>query len=87
MLTLAGTVEALRRNRSLADVERKTDGASRLCRELLLADEIRILLGQTMNPAHQGPDIPARLRLKFHWVDELQFQLMGKGKTVTIEKF
>ena len=87
VLTLAGTVEIMRRNRSLADVERKTDGASRLYRELLLADEIRILLGQAMNPAHQDPDTPGRLGLKFHWVDELQFLLARKGKTVTVEKF
>ena len=87
VLTLAGAVKNLRRDLSSTDVEGKTDGISRLYLELLRADEIRILLGQAINPAHQNPHTPVHPGLKFHMVEELQYLLMEKGKSVTVEKF
>jgi hypothetical protein len=87
VLTLAGVVENLRRDLAFTDAEGKTDGISRLYRELLLADEIRILLGQAINPAHQNPNTPVHSGLKFHMVEELQYRLSEKGKSVTVEKF
>lgn len=87
VLTLAGAVENLRKNLSITDIKYKGDGASLLYRELLLADEIRILLGQAINPAHQNPNTPVHLGLKFHMVEELQYLLSEKGKTVSVEKF
>ncbi len=87
VLTLAVVVENLRKNVSITDIRQKNDGASLLLRELLLADEIRILLGQAINPAHQNPNTPVHLGLKFHMVEELQYLLSEKGKTVSVEKF
>ena len=87
VLTLAGVVENLRRDISLTDVKKKSDGVSRLYRELLRADEIRILLGQAINPAHQDPRTPVHSGLKFHMVKELRSRLGEKGKSVTVEKF
>ena len=87
ILTLAGVVENLGRDLSFTAVEGKTDGISRLYLELLLADEIRILLGQAINPAHQTPNTPGHLGLKFHMVEKLQCRLREKGKSVTVEKF
>ncbi len=87
VVTLAGAVGNLRRGLSFADVKKKTDGVSRLCRELLRADEVRILLGQATNPAHQNPGTMGHPGLKFRMVEELRYLLGEKGKGVTVEKF
>jgi hypothetical protein len=87
VLTLAGVVELLRNQCSIVDVKYKIDGASEVFKELLRADEIRILLGQAINPAHQNPNTPVHLGLKFHMVEEMQYLLQQRGKIVIVEKF
>jgi hypothetical protein len=87
VLTLARVVEWLRSDVSASEIQERNDGVARLVGELLMADEIRIFLGQAINPAHQSPDTPVHLGLKFHFVAELQYLLSQRGKRLTVEKF
>jgi len=87
VLTLAGVVELLRKNASFSDLKYRSDGASRIVREIRMADDVHILLGQAINPAHQSLNTPVHLGLKFHLVEELQYLLEASGKHVTVEKF
>ncbi len=37
----------------------------------LEADEVKFLVGETINPAHQSPELPADLGLKHHVAAEI----------------
>jgi len=62
----------------------RRDGASRLALELSSADVIEIMLGRTINPAHQNPNLPVNLGLKSKFVEDITALLKGRGKEVTI---
>ncbi len=66
----------------------KQDGASQLTK-LLLDDctEIRFLVGQALNPAHQNPGMPVSLGLKLNLIKELAKELEKTGKKVSTEFF
>lgn len=66
----------------------KKDGATQLVK-LLLEDctEVRFLVGQAINPAHQNPGMPISLGLKFTLIKELTQVLEKTGKKVTVEFF
>lgn len=66
----------------------KQDGASQLTR-LMLEDctEIRFLVGQALNPAHQNPGMPVSLGLKLNLIKELAKEVERTGKKVTMEFF
>lgn len=66
----------------------KKDGATRLTK-LLLEDctEVRFLVGQALNPAHQNPGMPVSLGLKLNLIKELAKELEKSGKKVTLEFF
>lgn len=66
----------------------KMDGASRLTK-LMLDDctEIRFLVGQALNPAHQNPGMPVSLGLKLNLIKELSKELEKTGKKVVTEFF
>ncbi len=87
VLTLAGAIELLRKNAAIGDIRQRADGAARIVQEIMLADDVLILLGQAINPAHQSLSTPVHLGLKFHLVEELQYLLDVRGKSVTVEKF
>ncbi len=61
--------------------------AETLARYLRLADNVTILLGCALNPAHQNPDLPMHLGLKFHLVDHLAQKLKARGKEVEVVKY
>ena len=61
--------------------------AETLARYLRLADKVTILLGCALNPAHQSPDLPMHLGLKFHLVDHLSQKLRARGKTVEVVNY
>ncbi|HHW18454.1 MAG TPA: SpoIIE family protein phosphatase [Firmicutes bacterium] len=86
-LTIARTLQYLRENRKKVSLLYQPDGASRLCAALLEADDILMLLGTAVNPAHQSPDLPEALQLKSRMVEELSAVLREKGKTVSVVKF
>ncbi|MEG0692044.1 MAG: SpoIIE family protein phosphatase [Oscillospiraceae bacterium] len=66
----------------------KKDGATQLTK-LFLEDctEIRFLVGQALNPAHQNPGMPVSLGLKLNLIKELSKELEKTGKKVSMEFF
>lgn len=94
VLTIGKCLEQMK---SMNDVEQnnldsfalnKKDGATRLTK-LMLEDctEIRFLVGQALNPAHQNPGMPVSLGLKMNLIKELSKEVEKTGKKVSIEFF
>jgi hypothetical protein len=86
-LTIERTLKYLREGRKKVSLMYKPDGGSRLCSALLEADDIHILMGTAVNPAHQSPDLPEALQLKSRMVEELSKILSDRGKHVTVTRF
>jgi hypothetical protein len=86
-LTLTKALEILRHETADADLRLKVDGASRLAMLLREADEVRILMGRAMNPAHQNPNLPRTLGLKAQVVESLAEELRRETREVEIEYF
>lgn len=64
----------------------KKDGASRLAKMLLEeSTSIYFLVGQAINPAHQNPEFPLNMGLKFKLVEEIAHILRLAGKHIQIE--
>jgi hypothetical protein len=63
----------------------KSDGASRLAYEFLFADNIKIFLGQAINPAHLNPNLPQEMGFKSRSVQAIANLLKEKGKEVSLE--
>ncbi|MBC8456643.1 MAG: hypothetical protein H8D67_01445, partial [Deltaproteobacteria bacterium] len=87
ILTLSKTIENLKDNVLLKDLQYKIDGASSLIRSLMGVDAIKILVGQAMNPAHQEPRMPVELGIKTHIAQQLADELIKRGKEVELEYF
>jgi hypothetical protein len=86
-LTLTKALEILRAGEPSEALELKVDGASRLAVLLREADEVKILVGRALNPAHQNPSLPRALGLKGQVVRVLAEELGRRGKDVAIEYF
>ncbi len=66
----------------------KKDGATQMTKLLLEeCTEIRFLVGQALNPAHQNPGMPVSLGLKLNLIKELSKELVKTGKKVSMEFF
>lgn len=64
----------------------KKDGASKLAKMLLEeSTSIYFFVGQAINPAHQNPEFPLNMGLKFKLVEEIASLLKQSGKHITIE--
>lgn len=92
VLTLRKTLELLKictsPECSMADFLKlnKKDGASRLAKILLEeSTSIYIFIGQAINPAHQNPEFPLNMGLKFKLVEEIAAILRQAGKHISIE--
>ncbi|MGE5560401.1 MAG: SpoIIE family protein phosphatase [Chloroflexota bacterium] len=85
MLTVSYAVEKLRGGARPKDLRWRRDGASRLTELLLEADQIDIIVGRALNPAHQSPEVPVSLGLKQKVVEDLVRVLTGMKKTVRVE--
>jgi len=86
-LTITKALGILRSDEPSAKLRLRTDGASSLVVLLSEADQVKILLGRAMNPAHQNPNLPRNLGLKTQVVQTLGEELRRKGKEVQIEFF
>jgi hypothetical protein len=88
IITLSKTVDLMKEAIDKGTVVDGKDGAQRLTR-LLLEDctELKILLGQGINPAHLNPQLPVRLGPKVQVVGELVELLRGIGRKVEVERF
>jgi hypothetical protein len=69
---------------SAHDLPRKEDGATRLARALLTADEIKFLVGLAVNPA-QTTDTGVPLRRIV--IEDLMNDLRARGRIVSVEYF
>lgn len=86
-LTMTKALEIIRRDEPNEELKLKIDGASCLVVLLREADEVRILLGRAMNPAHQHPNLPINLGLKTQVVHALAEELRKRGKQVDVEYY
>lgn len=92
VLTLRKTLELLKTcvspDSTMSDflMLNKKDGASRLTKMLLEeSTSIYIFVGQALNPAHQNPEFPLNMGLKFKLVEEIAVLLKQAGKHISIE--
>ncbi|MFH1970501.1 MAG: SpoIIE family protein phosphatase [Verrucomicrobiota bacterium] len=85
ILTLTRASEFLRSGAQKNTVMFKTDGSASLVRLLLDADHVYFFVGQALNPAHQNPELPHRLGIRFSVVREIADELSKRGIEVTIE--
>jgi len=86
-LTVTRALEIMRSGSSNDQLKLRVDGASRLVVLLQEADEVRMLVGRAMNPAHQNPNLPRALGLKTQAIQALADELRRKGKEVRVEYF
>jgi len=84
-LTLTKTRDLLASAADKQTVKFQTDGASALVRLCLDVDHIHFIVGMSVNPAHQNPDLPRQLGMKLAVVREIAEELRKRGKEVTIE--
>ena len=84
VLTINSVAERLRGNIN-SGAKTAPDGATLLMKLLLEADEITILAGKSVNPAHQNPNFPVQINLKVQVVEKLIDVLREHGKTVCVE--
>lgn len=90
VLTLSAVIERLKKakgSKDLSFLEQK-DGASKLAK-LIIEDSthLKMLVGKVINPAHQNPNFPKELSIKWNVVEKLKKTAEELGKIVTIEYY
>jgi hypothetical protein len=86
-LTITKALEILRRDEPSEQLRLKVDGASSLALLLRGADQVEVLVGRAMNPAHQNPNLPRDLGLKWQVAQALGEELRRIGKQVEVKYF
>jgi hypothetical protein len=86
-LTITKALAILRSDVPNEELRLRVDGASCLVVLLRNADEVRMLVGRALNPAHQNPNLPRDLGIKSQVVQALGEELKRLGKKVDIEYF
>jgi len=84
VITLGRAIERLRGARSIRDLPRGEDGATQLARQLLMADRIRFIIGQAINPL-QVADVERGISKRQLLAEELIRELRARGKLVSVE--
>lgn len=85
ILTLTRTNDLLHSGADKDTIKFDTDGASALVRLCLDVDHIHFMVGLSVNPAHQNPELPRQLGMKLALVREIAEELRKRGKEVSIE--
>ncbi|MBA7472657.1 hypothetical protein ES707_07989 [subsurface metagenome] len=85
ILTLTKTNDLLQSGADKETVKFDTDGSSALVRLCLDVDHIHFMVGLSVNPAHQNPDLPRQLGMKLAVIREIAEELRKRDKEVTIE--
>jgi hypothetical protein len=85
ILTLTKAEELLASGADKETVKFGTDGASALVRLCLDVDHVHFIVGLSVNPAHQNPDLPGQLGMKLAVVRAIAEHLGKRGREVTIE--
>ena len=86
-LTVSRALEIIRSDTPDDELKSRVDGASRLVLVLREADEVRLLVGQAMNPAHQNPNFPKDIGIRALAVRALAEALRRRGKEVRTKRF
>ncbi|MGX4601155.1 SpoIIE family protein phosphatase [Faecalimicrobium sp. JNUCC 81] len=90
VLTIKRATEKLEKLKVATDLNfiYKEDGASKLAK-ILFEDctHIKMLIGRSINPAHQNPDFPNELSIKLYVLNKLKKTLLDLGKIVEIEYY
>lgn len=86
-LTITKALEIVRQDPPGEPWKLKVDGASRLVDLVHEADEVKVIVGRAMNPAHQNPKLPRNLGLKTQIIEVLAEVLRRRGKQVEIEYY
>jgi hypothetical protein len=84
ILTLSSSVDRLRDVKTVHDLPKDQDAATRLVRELLYADEVHFIVGDAINP-QQLADVVRGVPMREIYLDELIVKLRERNKTVTVE--
>ena len=87
VLTLAAAVGLLRDANPSKSMKGRADAASCLVAQIVDADELHVLLGKSVNPAHRSPALPSLPGRKPHLIEELASLARNLGKSVRIDKF
>lgn len=61
----------------------EADGAAKLAKLLIeRCTKLKLFIGKAVNPAHQNPDFPTELRVKWHLLDDLGTAMQKLGREV-----
>lgn len=88
IITLAAAAEAL--EKSQGEVENLVEGYNGvylLSRELLSADAVYFLVGQSVNPAYQNPLLPKNVSIRRYLVEKIAGLLTGYHKDIQIDYY
>lgn len=88
VLTIQFAIQKLikvKEENSISCLEYK-DGASQLAK-MLFEDctHLKMLIGKSINPAHQNPDFPQELSIKLNLIEELKKVMESLGKVVEVK--
>ena len=88
IFTLSGVLEALKLSQGEADrLEAGHNGVYLLALELLNADAIEFIVGQSINPAYQNPLLPKNISIRRYLVEKIVEQLVNFNKDVTVDYY
>ncbi|GAB6099689.1 SpoIIE family protein phosphatase [Halanaerocella petrolearia] len=87
LLTLNKTLERLSNAECQEDLPAKKDGATKLAKLLLESDQVKLLVGQSVNPAHHSLKLPEEMSIRKQIIEKLIKILEKRGKIVNIEWF
>jgi len=85
ILTLGQALEIMRSARTIHDLPRDNDAATRLARYLLEADAIHLIVGTAINP-NQVADLIRGEPMRMGYIRELVSDLNARNKIVTVER-
>lgn len=86
-VTLVQTLEHLKGNTKLSDLQSRKDGASRLASLLKRADSVHIMVGTANNNALDCEDVPAIYAYKHHVIRDMINTLRDMGKNLVEEYY
>jgi Stage II sporulation protein E (SpoIIE) len=85
ILTIGQTIEILQKAKTIHDLPKDNDAATRLARYLLTADDIHLIVGSAINP-NQVADLIRGEPMRMVYIRELVQDLTQRNKQVTVER-
>jgi hypothetical protein len=85
ILTIGQALEIMHSARTIHDLPKDNDAATRLARYLLAADEIHLIVGTAINP-NQVADLIRGEPMRMGYIRELVSDLNARNKIVTLER-